>query len=97
MRVAAIQTTAGPDRQANLDAAGALVEEAAAGGGALVVLPEYFSVAGGPHPSPGVVLADLDWKWQQKIRSELPVLAHRRPEAYRWPREKRRGGTERGS
>jgi len=48
MRAAAIQTTAGPDRDANLAAAGALVEEAAAGGAALVVLPEYFAVAGTP-------------------------------------------------
>ena len=48
MRVAAVQTTAGPDRHHNLEAAGALVEEAAAAGAALVVLPEYFSVAGDP-------------------------------------------------
>ncbi len=46
MRVGAIQTTAGPDRQDNLDAAGALVDEAAASGADLVILPEYFSVAG---------------------------------------------------
>ncbi|MGA3147509.1 MAG: carbon-nitrogen hydrolase family protein [Acidimicrobiales bacterium] len=46
MRVAAVQTTAGPDRGQNLEAAGALVEEAVLGGAALVVLPEYFSVAG---------------------------------------------------
>jgi predicted amidohydrolase len=48
MRVAAVQTTAGPDRRDNLGAAGALVEEAAGAGASLVVLPEYFSVAGGP-------------------------------------------------
>jgi predicted amidohydrolase len=48
MRVGAIQTTAGPDRQANLDAAAVLVDEAVASGARLVVLPEYFSVAGGP-------------------------------------------------
>jgi deaminated glutathione amidase len=48
MRVAAIQTTAGPERQANLDAAGDLVDEAVASGARLVVLPEYFSVAGSP-------------------------------------------------
>lgn len=46
MRVAAIQTTAGPDRTENLDAASPLVEGAAARGAELVVLPEYFSVAG---------------------------------------------------
>ncbi len=48
MRVAAIQTTAGEDRSANLAAAGALVEESAQSGAELVVLPEYFSVAGSP-------------------------------------------------
>ena len=48
MRVAAVQTTAGPDRQANLEAAEALVDEAVAAGAGLVVLPEYFSVAGTP-------------------------------------------------
>jgi predicted amidohydrolase len=49
MRVAAVQTRAGPDPRANLDEAGALVEEAAGRGAALVVLPEYFSVAGNPE------------------------------------------------
>jgi deaminated glutathione amidase len=48
MRVAAIQTTAGPDRLSNLDAAAHLVAEAARSGAELVVLPEYFSVAGTP-------------------------------------------------
>lgn len=48
MRVAAIQTRAGDDRDANLAAAGALVDEAAAAGAVLVVVPEYFSVAGTP-------------------------------------------------
>jgi predicted amidohydrolase len=48
MRAAAIQTTAGADRDANLATAGTLVAEAAAGGAELVVLPEYFSVAGSP-------------------------------------------------
>jgi len=48
MRVAAIQTTADDDRTANLEAAGTLVDEAAAAGAELVVLPEYFSAAGSP-------------------------------------------------
>ena len=49
MRVAAIQTTAGADRDANLAAAGGLVDEAVGRGAELVVLPEYFSVAGTPE------------------------------------------------
>ncbi|MGD0313362.1 MAG: carbon-nitrogen hydrolase family protein [Acidimicrobiales bacterium] len=48
MRVAAIQTTASPDPEANLDGAAVLVRRAATAGAALVVLPEYFSVAGHP-------------------------------------------------
>ncbi|MHB1711525.1 MAG: carbon-nitrogen hydrolase family protein [Acidimicrobiales bacterium] len=50
MRVAAIQTTATIARGANLEAAAALVVRAAEAGAELVVLPEYFSVAGdGEH------------------------------------------------
>lgn len=46
MRAAAIQTTATADRAENLRAAGTLVDQAADAGAQLVVLPEYFSVAG---------------------------------------------------
>ena len=49
MRVAAVQTTAGEDRSTNLSVAAGLVEEAAGSGATLVVLPEYFSVAGTPE------------------------------------------------
>jgi predicted amidohydrolase len=48
MRVGAVQTTAGPDRQDNLEAAAELVDDAVASGARLVILPEYFSVAGSP-------------------------------------------------
>ncbi len=45
-RVAALQTVSGPDVAANLVAAGALAEEAAAAGAKLVALPEYFGIMG---------------------------------------------------
>ena len=45
-RIAALQMISGPDVAANLAAAGALLEQAAAGGAALAVLPEYFCLMG---------------------------------------------------
>ncbi|MCY1235297.1 Deaminated glutathione amidase [compost metagenome] len=45
-RVAAIQTVTGTSLDANLARAGALIAEAAAGGAALVLLPEYFCMMG---------------------------------------------------
>jgi len=33
----------------------------------------------------GFVCADLDLREQERIRAELPSLANRRPQAYRWP------------
>ena len=46
MRVAAIQMTSGPDVAANLEQAGALLEDAAARGARLAVLPENFAFMG---------------------------------------------------
>ena len=46
MRVAAVQTVSGGDVDANLAQAEPLVDEAAAGGARLVVLPEYFGIFG---------------------------------------------------
>jgi len=46
MRVAALQMTSGPEVEANLATAGALLEEAAADGARLAVLPENFSFLG---------------------------------------------------
>ncbi|WP_206999134.1 carbon-nitrogen hydrolase family protein [Trinickia mobilis] len=45
-RVAALQMVSTPDRERNLDAAGQLIAEAAAGGAKLVLLPEYFCFMG---------------------------------------------------
>jgi deaminated glutathione amidase len=46
MQVAAIQMTSGPEVAANLEQAGALLEEAAARGARLAALPENFSFMG---------------------------------------------------
>jgi predicted amidohydrolase len=84
MRVAAIQTTAGADREANLSAAGHLVDEAAADGATLVVLPEYFSVAGRPdvlragaEPLDGPTLA---WAASTAARLGIHLVAGSFPE-----------------
>jgi len=61
-------------------------------GHSMIVDPWGTVVAERIDPSPGVVLADLDAVEQHRIRSELPVLAHRRAEAYRWP-DDNSGGT----
>lgn len=45
-KVAAVQMVSGTEVDANLREAGALIAEAAAGGAALVVLPEYFAIVG---------------------------------------------------
>jgi deaminated glutathione amidase len=84
MRVAAIQTTAGPDRANNLDGAASWVEQAARDGAQLVVLPEYFSVAGSPaflreHAEP---LAGPTVGWASRLaeRLKIRVLAGTFPE-----------------
>jgi predicted amidohydrolase len=46
MKVAAIQTVSGTTVQGNLDDASSLLEQAAAGGAELAVLPEYFCLMG---------------------------------------------------
>jgi deaminated glutathione amidase len=84
MRVAAIQTTAGPDRDANLDAATPLVEEAAASGAELVVLPEYFSVAGSAahlraHAEP-LVGPTVGWASELAARLGVQLVAGTFPE-----------------
>ena len=46
MKIAAVQMVSTPDVSRNLDAARRLVKQAAAGGAALVALPEYFCLLG---------------------------------------------------
>ncbi len=52
-------------------------------GHSMIVDPWGVVVAERAEPSPGIVMADLDLADQARIRRELPVLANRRPEAYR--------------
>ena len=84
MRVAAIQTTATEDREANLSAAGTLVEEAAGRGAGLVVLPEYFSVAGSPARlragAEALDGATVDWGCAQAARLGIWLVAGSFPE-----------------
>lgn len=65
-------------------------------GHSMIVDPWGTVLAERAEPGPGIVVADLDAGLQRKIRSELPVLANRRPEAYRWPDEKQGGSVQSG-
>jgi predicted amidohydrolase len=84
MRVAAIQTTAGPERDANLEAAGKLVEEAVSDGAELVVLPEYFSVAGSQdhlaRHAESLTGPTVTWASRLAGRSKIRLLAGSFPE-----------------
>jgi predicted amidohydrolase len=87
MRVAAIQTTATADRDVNLKAAGELVDRAADAGAELVVLPEYFSVAGGSthlraHAEP-LDGPTMGWAADLARRHRIWLLAGSFPEAPR--------------
>ena len=60
-------------------------------GHTMVVDPWGTVVAERTEPSPGTVVTEVAMERVAKVRAELPVLAHRRPEAYRWPDDSRRG------
>ncbi len=64
-------------------------------GHSMIVDPWGTVIAELGDPGPGVILADLDFERQRRIRSQLPVLANRRPAAYRWPHDNTWGSTER--
>ena len=66
-------------------------------GHTMIVDPWGTVVAERSDPTPGVVLAELAMSQVASVRNELPVLAHRRPEAYRWPDEHPRGSVGTGS
>jgi deaminated glutathione amidase len=54
-------------------------------GHSMIVDPWGTVLAERSDPTPGVVVADLDPGEQRRIRAQLPVLANRRPDVYRWP------------
>ncbi|MDQ6811929.1 MAG: carbon-nitrogen hydrolase family protein [Actinomycetota bacterium] len=58
------------------------------GGRSMIVDPWGLVLAQAPD-SEGFILAELDLERQLEIRRELPALANRRPEVYRWPEEVR--------
>jgi deaminated glutathione amidase len=56
------------------------------GGRSMIVDPWGLVLAQAPDRE-GHVIAELDFERQREIRAELPSLANRRAEAYRWPQE----------
>jgi predicted amidohydrolase len=56
------------------------------GGRSMIVDPWGVLLAQAPD-SEGHIVAELDLARQREIRAQLPALANRRPEAYRWPEE----------
>ena len=79
-----MQTTAGPDRSRNLEAAAQLVDEAVRAGAELVVLPEYFSVAGDPdflrHHAEPIEGPTVSWASELAGRNGIRLLAGSFPE-----------------
>jgi len=58
------------------------------GGRSMIVDPWGIVIAQAPDGE-GHISADLDLERQRDIRAQLPALANRRSEAYRWPQEVR--------
>jgi predicted amidohydrolase len=56
------------------------------GGRSLIVDPWGVVLAQAPDRV-GYILAELDFERQREIREQLPALANRRAEVYRWPEE----------
>jgi len=80
MKIALLQMVSTPDLQDNLAQARALLEEAAAGGAVLAVLPEYFCLFG-HHERDNVAVAEQPGSGPVQdflaSRAQLPSLAHR--------------------
>jgi predicted amidohydrolase len=58
-------------------------------GGRSMIVDPWGLVLAQAQDGEGHILADLDLERQGEIRTRLPSLANRRPEAYRWPSEVR--------
>jgi predicted amidohydrolase len=56
-------------------------------GGRSMIVDPWGLVLAQAQDSEGYIVADLDLRRQEEIRSRLPALANRRPEVYRWPSE----------
>ena len=59
------------------------------GGRSLILDPWGRILIEGPTDREAVLVADLDLEAQDEVRSHMPLLAHRRPDVYRWPEEVR--------
>jgi len=58
------------------------------GGRSMIVDPWGLVLAQAPDGE-GHIVAELDLQRQREIRAQLPALANRRPQVYRWPEEVR--------
>ena len=58
-------------------------------GGRSMIVDPWGLVLAQAQDGEAHILADLDLERQEEIRTRLPSLANRRPEAYRWPSEVR--------
>jgi nitrilase len=73
-RVAAVQMVSTPDVAENLAAAGAMLEQAAAQGARLALLPEYFGIMGRETDKVAVREADGDGPMQNFLRDSAQRL-----------------------
>jgi deaminated glutathione amidase len=73
MRAAAVQLNSTADRDRNLDAAEALVRDAAADGASFVALPERFDLRGTPEDYERGVDFDGVTAWASELASELGI------------------------
>jgi predicted amidohydrolase len=54
-------------------------------GHSMIVDPWGTVLAEADDGGAGMVIADLDFSDQERVRRQLPVLANRQPATYRWP------------